>query len=206
MRWQHPERGLISPVEFIPLAEETGLIVPIGRWVLHEAACARCDALGGDYRMNVNLSAKQLQDPGLVEDVQRRDRAASTPARFVLELTESIVMEDADARGRAARTRSRRSASGSRSTTSAPATRRSATSAACPSTSSSSTARSSPATTPNLIAAVVQPRPGARARGGRRRHREDEQWWALRALGCAYGQGFLFSRPLNAADSLASVA
>ena len=73
LRWHHPERGMVSPVEFIPIAEETGLIVPIGRWVLHEATrhARRLEAAaGGPLRMNVNLSAKQLQHGGIVDDVR----------------------------------------------------------------------------------------------------------------------------------------
>ena len=75
LRWQHPERGLVGPEEFIPFAEETGLIVPIGRWVLHEACrqaseLARLSPDGPPLYMCVNLSARQLQQSDIVSDVR----------------------------------------------------------------------------------------------------------------------------------------
>ena len=95
LRWQHPERGLIGPLEFIPLAEESGLIVPIGYWVL-EMACrdaSRWPRRGGSLHVSVNLSARQLQESDLVDRV--RDTLRSTrlePSRLVLEITESLIM------------------------------------------------------------------------------------------------------------------
>src|SRR6185295_9324096 len=73
VRWQHPRRGLLGPLEFVPLAEETGLIIDIGRWVL-DRACRQADAWRRshadlDLTMSVNLSARQLRDPHLVADV-----------------------------------------------------------------------------------------------------------------------------------------
>ena len=69
MRWTHPVRGSISPAEFIPVAEDAGLIVPLGRWALREA-CAQAAALGeGGPPVSVNLSARQLAHPGIVDDV-----------------------------------------------------------------------------------------------------------------------------------------
>ena len=76
LRWQHPTRGLIPPMEFIALAEETGVIVDIGAWVL-ETACeqaAQWAEAGHPIRISVNVSARQLDDPGLVHD--RPPRAA----------------------------------------------------------------------------------------------------------------------------------
>jgi diguanylate cyclase (GGDEF)-like protein/PAS domain S-box-containing protein len=102
VRWNHPERGLVPPLEFIPLAEETGLIVPIGRWVLHEA-CRQAVALhqqfpsGPPLTMSVNLSARQLQHEGLVEEV--RTALATTgmdPGSLVLEITETVMAQDSD--------------------------------------------------------------------------------------------------------------
>jgi EAL domain-containing protein (putative c-di-GMP-specific phosphodiesterase class I) len=84
IRWRHPQRGMISPAAFIPVAEETGLIVPIGRWVL-ETACRQMRAWleqTGDQSltMSVNVSARQLQDQALIEDVaQLIDRSAIPP-------------------------------------------------------------------------------------------------------------------------------
>jgi len=103
VRWRHPERGLVSPVEFIPVAEETGLIVPIGRWVLEQAcrqAVAWRQAAGpGDepLRVSVNLSGRQLQQPDLVEQVAAvLADTGLPPEHLVLEITESMLLEDAD--------------------------------------------------------------------------------------------------------------
>ncbi len=103
VRWQHPERGLISPADFIPLAEETGLIVPIGQWVLNEACrqarrWQREFPSAPDLVMSVNLSPRQFQHPALVDDIARilRDSGLA-PERLELEITEGAVMEDADA-------------------------------------------------------------------------------------------------------------
>jgi diguanylate cyclase (GGDEF)-like protein len=101
VRWQHPERGLVPPSEFIPIAEETGLIVPIGQWVLEEA-CKQCRAWqsdppqGSPLVMSVNLSARQFQQPNLVEEVQGALELAGLAAPLLkLEVTESVVMQDA---------------------------------------------------------------------------------------------------------------
>jgi diguanylate cyclase (GGDEF)-like protein len=99
VRWMHPARGLISPVEFIPVAEETGLIVQLGRWVLLEA-CAQAAAWptlpdGEAVSVSVNLSGRQLQDPGLIDDVQAVLNSTNLrPDRLTLEITESVVMRD----------------------------------------------------------------------------------------------------------------
>jgi EAL domain-containing protein (putative c-di-GMP-specific phosphodiesterase class I) len=99
LRWAHPERGLVAPCEFIPLAEETGLILPIGRWVL-ETACQRLKAWARDRRsrdlnLSVNVSARQFNQPDFVEQVAETLRANVAPAeRLVLELTESAVLDD----------------------------------------------------------------------------------------------------------------
>jgi diguanylate cyclase (GGDEF)-like protein/PAS domain S-box-containing protein len=95
LRWQHPERGLIGPLEFIPLAEESGLIVPIGYWVLEEACrgASRWPRQSPPLHVSVNLSARQLQESDLVDRV--RDMLRSThlePSRLVLEITESLIM------------------------------------------------------------------------------------------------------------------
>lgn len=101
VRWQHPERGLLPPSEFIPLAEENGLIVDIGRWVLRES-CTRANAwqqLHPSLRLTiaVNLSARQLADPLLVHDVTTvLAETGLDPASLVLEITESVLIEDAD--------------------------------------------------------------------------------------------------------------
>jgi len=100
VRWQHPERGLIPPLDFIPLAEETGLILPIDRWVLHEA-CRQASRwntrrrAGQPLTISVNLSARQFAHADLPEVVA--GALASTglaPARLVLEITESLLLRD----------------------------------------------------------------------------------------------------------------
>jgi EAL domain-containing protein (putative c-di-GMP-specific phosphodiesterase class I) len=102
MRWEHPERGWISPAQFIPLAEETGMIVPIGRWLLGEAcreAVRLQESLGADHplRMSVNLSVKQLQSDTIAADVRTAlAESGLDPACLVLEITESVMMADTD--------------------------------------------------------------------------------------------------------------
>jgi diguanylate cyclase (GGDEF)-like protein/PAS domain S-box-containing protein len=99
LRWQHPERGQVAPLEFIPLAEETGLIVPLGKWVLAEA-CAHGRLLYDerpDIRMAVNVSARQLQHPDFVNHVQQAlDDSGFPPNCLILELTESVLLASGD--------------------------------------------------------------------------------------------------------------
>ncbi|MFN2492542.1 MAG: putative bifunctional diguanylate cyclase/phosphodiesterase [Pyrinomonadaceae bacterium] len=103
VRWQHPERGLVAPTEFIPRAEETGLIMPIGLWVLEEA-CRQLQewqqhsAADHMLTISVNLSGKQLAQPDLIEQIQNvLERTHLDPRCLKLEMTESVVMENADA-------------------------------------------------------------------------------------------------------------
>ena len=98
LRWNHPTKGNIAPAEFIALAEETGLIIPIGRWVMREA-CARTaewNAKRGDGRafsVTVNLSVRQLESPSLVHDVQAAlNDSGLAPNLLVLEITENALM------------------------------------------------------------------------------------------------------------------
>ncbi|MEP7131818.1 MAG: EAL domain-containing protein, partial [Acidobacteriota bacterium] len=100
IRWEHPEMGLLAPGEFIPLAEVSGLIVPIGEWVLH-AACAQVRAWQqlGHPRLSVavNLSARQFQQADLVSQVRAALEAADLAPEFLdLEITESNAMQNAD--------------------------------------------------------------------------------------------------------------
>jgi diguanylate cyclase (GGDEF)-like protein len=103
LRWEHRERGMLRPAEFIPLAEETGLIVPIGRWAL-EKACRQAREWQDSYQIDptpivgVNLSLRQFRHPGLVEDVARVLRETGLePGNLALEITESVAMHDEDA-------------------------------------------------------------------------------------------------------------
>jgi diguanylate cyclase (GGDEF)-like protein/PAS domain S-box-containing protein len=102
VRWHHPTRGLVPPGQFIPLAEEMGLIVDIGRWVLqegcrHAAELQRLSNTNPPITMSVNLSVKQLQHPDIVQDVRDAMLAAAIqPSSLVLEITESVMMADAD--------------------------------------------------------------------------------------------------------------
>jgi diguanylate cyclase (GGDEF)-like protein/PAS domain S-box-containing protein len=98
IRWLHPERGTISPLKFIPLAEDIGLISPIGEWVLLQAAqqLKEFDRLGHpDLNISVNLSVVQLKDPGFIDRIKRVFATTGiNPARIEFELTESRLMED----------------------------------------------------------------------------------------------------------------
>ena len=94
LRWNHPTRGRISPVAFIPLAEETGLIVPIGEWVIRQG-CRDAAAWSEDIRLAVNVSAKQLMSDNLLPTiVSAVAHAGIAPERLDIELTESVLMQD----------------------------------------------------------------------------------------------------------------
>jgi EAL domain-containing protein (putative c-di-GMP-specific phosphodiesterase class I) len=103
IRWRHPKRGLVAPDSFIPVAEETGLIVPIGRWVLGEAcrqARAWQDAGLRPVPVAVNISALEFGSPGFVDGVRRvLDDTRFDPRLLEMELTESVLMENASATG-----------------------------------------------------------------------------------------------------------
>ncbi|MEH6822962.1 MAG: EAL domain-containing protein [Motiliproteus sp.] len=101
LRWHHATRGMVSPLDFIPLAEESGLIIPIGRWVLI-TACQQLKIWAAqesrkDWQIAVNVSARQFQQPRFVEEVRDIIAAATIdPARLKLELTESLVLDDVE--------------------------------------------------------------------------------------------------------------
>ena len=101
-RWKHPVRGMVPPSEFIPVAEETGLILTLGRWVLHTAcevlARWQTEAPLRHLTMAVNVSSRQFRSASFVEDVQRMLAVTGAPARRLkLELTESVLVEDVEA-------------------------------------------------------------------------------------------------------------
>jgi diguanylate cyclase (GGDEF)-like protein/PAS domain S-box-containing protein len=99
IRWQQPQRGMVSPAEFIPLAEETGLIVPIGQWVL-ESACAQLASWAADPQkahltMAVNVSMRQFRHPEFVEQVLGTlEKSGADPCKLKLELTESLLVDN----------------------------------------------------------------------------------------------------------------
>jgi diguanylate cyclase (GGDEF)-like protein len=98
LRWSHPELGSVPPSEFVPLLEQSRQIVPVGRWVLEEAAfqCRDWQRQGfPDLTMSVNVSARQLQDPGFYDDVlDAIEGSGLDPTRLVLEVTESVLVVD----------------------------------------------------------------------------------------------------------------
>jgi diguanylate cyclase (GGDEF)-like protein len=94
MRWPHPTRGMVPPSEFIPVAEDMGLIVEMGEWVLREA-CAACATWPDEVRVAVNLSATQFRTGNLVETIKRAVvDAGLEPARLEVEITESLLLQD----------------------------------------------------------------------------------------------------------------
>jgi EAL domain-containing protein (putative c-di-GMP-specific phosphodiesterase class I) len=98
VRWRHPEHGLLSPARFIPVAEDTGLIVPIGEWILR-TACSQVQgwrSQGLQLKvLSVNISARQFRSPDLVDQIAEILRASGLPAGCLdLEITESLMMED----------------------------------------------------------------------------------------------------------------
>ena len=102
VRWQHPVRGLVSPIDFIPMAEETGLIIPLGKWVI-EQACLQLAEWQRQFpsepplALSVNISPRQFQEPFLVADVIQALLEAGLPASCLkLEITESVIMRDVE--------------------------------------------------------------------------------------------------------------
>jgi diguanylate cyclase (GGDEF)-like protein len=102
LRWRHPERGWVAPLDFIPAAEASGQIVPIGRFVLRQA-CRQAVAWQARFparplRMSVNVSARQLQEPDVAEDIRRVvEDCGMDPRLLVLEITETVLVQDVEA-------------------------------------------------------------------------------------------------------------
>ncbi|WP_053226910.1 putative bifunctional diguanylate cyclase/phosphodiesterase [Solirubrobacter soli] len=201
LRWHHPERGTVSPVEFIPIAEETGLIVPIGRWVLLEAA--RHAMRLGELRMNVNLSAKQLQYAGIVDDVRDAlDASGLAPERLVLELTESVLLEDGEVaveRLHDLKALGVRLALDDFGTGFSSLSYLSRLPVDILKLDRSFLRDGAPALTAGIVGLGAALGLKVVAEG----IETEDQWYALQALGCDFGQGFLFARPLDAEASLA---
>ena len=207
LRWRHPERGLIPPGQFIPLAEETGLIIPIGRWVLREG-CRHArrlrDALPSEAAptMSINLSVKQLQHSDVIADVRDAvQEAGIDPSALTLEITESVLMADTEL---AVMRLEELKALGVRLALDDFGTGYSSLSylsrfpvdvlkmdrsflhdGATPETSELASAVLALGTTLRLqvVAEGIE---------------LSEQWTSLRDLGCEFGQGFFFARPMDA--------
>ena len=97
LRWNHPERGLVPPADFVPLAEEIGLIVPLGKWVLGQA-CSDAAGWPGDVKVAINVSVNQFDGGTLVDDVAAALAASGlAPERLELEITETVMLNDTDA-------------------------------------------------------------------------------------------------------------
>ena len=149
VRWRHPQRGLLGPQNFIDVAETSGLICALGSQVLREACTAARNwrELGCRFRISINAAAAQLSSPDFVAEIERALEEFGLDAdQVTIELTETAAMKVADSLENLQRIRA--SASTSRSTTSAPAIRRSRSCASCPSTPSRSIVRSSPGSAP----------------------------------------------------------
>ena len=215
LRWRHPERGMIPPDQFIPLAEETGLIIPIGRWVLREgcrhARRMRDTLPGGEMlTMSINLSVKQLQHSDVIADVHDAvEEAGIDASALTLEITETVLMADTDL----AVTRLRElKALGVNLALDDFGTGYSSlsylsrfpvdilkmdrsflTGGATPEMSELASAVLALGTTLKLdvVAEGIE---------------QPEQWTSLRDLGCEFGQGFFFARPMDAEAALEHLA
>jgi EAL domain-containing protein (putative c-di-GMP-specific phosphodiesterase class I) len=98
LRWSHPERGQVPPASFIPVAEDSGLIVPLGEWVLREACrvIARLETADLPMRIAVNVSPRQFRQPDFVQRVRAiLAETGADPTRLILEVTEGLLMEHA---------------------------------------------------------------------------------------------------------------
>jgi len=210
VRWQHPLRGLVPPLAFIPLAEETGLIVPLGRWVL-ETACRQAtkwrDARPGGPRllMSVNLSARQFVQPDLVDQVDAiLSETGMDPSTLELEITESVVMDQSEV---GIRTLSRLRDMGVRLVLDDFGT----------GYSSLSYLKHLPLDTikidrtfvagidgaadRSIVEAVIALAHGLRISVVAEGIETEAQFEVLRTMGCDVGQGYLFSRPLPGAEA-----
>jgi EAL domain-containing protein (putative c-di-GMP-specific phosphodiesterase class I) len=95
VRWRHPERGMVQPNDFIPLAEETGLIVPIGNWVLNQA-CSDAIMWPDHVKIAVNLSPAQFNKTLVLDVISALSKSGLAPNRLELEITETVLLQDTD--------------------------------------------------------------------------------------------------------------
>src|SRR5262249_30460031 len=95
VRWVHPRLGIIQPADFIDVAEESGLIVPLGDWILRTAVETAASWPGPDTYVSVNVSVRQFRTPGFIDNVRARvAEAGLPPSRLMLEITESLLLPD----------------------------------------------------------------------------------------------------------------
>ena len=212
LRWHHPERGLVAPDQFIPLAEETGLIVPIGRWVLREG-CREgrrlLETLPADRPVSlaINLSLKQLQHSDIVADVSDALEESGLPAEcLTLEITESVLMADTDL---AVQRLAELKALGVKLALDDFGTGYSSLSylSRFPvdvlKMDRSFLRHDAPQQTTDLATAVVALGSTLSLEVVAEGIELPEQWHTLRDLGCELGQGFYFARPMNAESARA---
>ena len=210
LRWRHPRRGLVGPDLFIPLAEETGLIIEIGRWVLHEG-CRRAveiqAAAGEPLTMAINLSVKQLQQEGVVADVRAALEASGLdPATLTLEVTESVMMTDPDTvveRLHEIKALGVRLAMDDFGTGYSSLSHLSRLPVDILKMDRSFLRAGASPLASGLANAVVSLGATLRLDVVAEGIEHVEQWERLRELGCDLGQGFLFARPMNVAATLA---
>jgi diguanylate cyclase (GGDEF)-like protein/PAS domain S-box-containing protein len=210
VRWQHPERGLVSPVEFIPMAETTGTIVPLGRWIMRQAvdAIVGLQAVQGPgerpVSVTINLSARQFQEPNIVDEIEALVRDAGLePWTVVLELTETMLMDDIDS---AIETKHRMKKLGVRLALDDFGT----------GYSSLSYLRRLPidilkidksfvdslatAEGPGMVRSILRLGDTFKVATLAEGIETEEQLAQLRALGCTYGQGYLFAQPMRRSE------
>jgi EAL domain-containing protein (putative c-di-GMP-specific phosphodiesterase class I) len=211
LRWRHPERGLVPPGEFIPFAEEMGLIVPIGRWVLREGcrqAVRMQKLLPSDppLTMAVNLSVKQLQHSDIVGDV--REALADSglePGRLTLEITETVMMTDTElvvARLKELKELGVRLAMDDFGTGYSSLSYLSKFPVDILKMDRSFLREDAPAETAGLATAVVSLGDTLDLEVVAEGIELPEQWSTLRDLGCDLGQGYFFARPMDAEGTL----
>ncbi|MEA2608994.1 MAG: hypothetical protein QOJ75_1237, partial [Chloroflexota bacterium] len=210
VRWQHPVRGLMPPLSFIPLAEETGLILPLGRWVL-ETACRQARAWrdarpnGPDLFMSVNLSARQFVQADLVDQVAAILRETGLdPGGLEIEITESVLMDQSEA---GIRTLGRLRELGVRLVLDDFGTGYSSLSYLkhlpldTIKIDRSFVAGLASETDRSIVQAVVALAVGLRIGVVAEGIETEEQFHILRDIGCDVGQGYLFSRPVPATEA-----
>jgi diguanylate cyclase (GGDEF)-like protein len=210
VRWEHPVRGLVPPLAFVPLAEETGLILPLGRWVL-EHACRQArawrDARPGREAlfMSVNLSARQFAQPELVDQVREiLDKTGLEAAELEIEITESVLMDQSEAGVRSLR---QLRDLGVRLVLDDFGTGYSSLSYLkhlpldTIKIDRSFVAGLDGETDRSIVEAVIGLAHGLRIGVVAEGIETEEQFEVLRGLGCDVGQGYLFARPLPAAEA-----